>query len=85
VTQYLRKYELVALVHVNRTTLSHWIKEFSEFVPVHKQGDVECYGYEAIALLMRVKELREQLYYKSTIKKILTNERFPLFLNKDTS
>ncbi|NHN30348.1 MerR family transcriptional regulator [Paenibacillus agricola] len=83
---YLRNYELVVRLNIKRGTLTHWIKYFQEFLPIDKQGDVKCYGYEAINVLLRIKTLREQLYSKPSIREILINEGYPIFTkNPDNS
>ncbi|OPH61216.1 hypothetical protein BC351_14830 [Paenibacillus ferrarius] len=76
---YLRKYELVAYLGVEKTTLSRWIKYYKEFIPSFRQGDVVCYGHEAKVVLKRVKTLREQLYSIPNIHEILLNEGYPKF------
>lgn len=78
---YLRKYELVAYLDIKKTTLSRWIRHFEEFIPIHRQGDVECYGNEAKAVLLRIKTLRKQLYSLTRIREILINEGYPKFEN----
>jgi hypothetical protein len=84
---YLRKYELVDRLNIKRRTLTHWINDFREFVPIDKHGDVECYGHEAIGVFMRIKTLREQLYSKSSIRVILVKEGYPIYIpqNSDNS
>ncbi|OPA80786.1 hypothetical protein BVG16_00040 [Paenibacillus selenitireducens] len=79
--QYLRKYELAARLDVNRHTLGNWISDFREFIPIHIQGDVECFDLEAIAVLMRIKTLRKELYSKRSIRGILANEGYPIQTN----
>jgi hypothetical protein len=81
VKPYLRKYELVAYLDMKKITLTRWIRYFKESIPIFRQGDVECYGHEAKAVLMRIKTLREQLYSLPHIREILMNEGYPKFEN----
>lgn len=87
--EYLRKYELIERLGVSKTTLSNWIYFFHEFIPQKKKGDIMLYGIESIKVLRRIKMLREELYSRPTIKKILVEENFIKFHdseqdNKDT-
>ncbi|WP_430694593.1 MerR family transcriptional regulator [Paenibacillus ottowii] len=61
---------------VSKTTISHWIKYFHEFIPKSKQGDIWVYGHETIKVLNRIKSLREELLSWSSIKKILIEEGY---------
>lgn len=75
-SDYFRKHELCEQLKVDKSTLTNWIKYFHEYIPVMKQGDVMVYGHEALQVLGRIKELRNQLYSRQTIKRMLKDEGY---------
>ena len=75
--------ELINMLKLPPTTVKRWLDYFSYFVPAVRQGDSLLYKYETMKLLKRISELRAERYHLSTIVRLLIEEGFVMYNDKD--